>query len=108
MDIIIFNSLSWVSAFKEKLQKNYKKMFYPLNDEYKELWQIYVDNTYRAREIGLILPDETDYPLYIDYYISDTEEKKYSQFFREKQNEFYHMMQDTILTIDDFLNKREV
>ena len=108
MDVIKFNSLYWVYKFKKELENNYKKMFYPKIKEYNSLWEIYVENYFKLKEIGLIIPEETEYPLYIDYFIMDTGYKNHTQYYKDKYNEFCKEMEHTILIIDNYLKEKEV
>ncbi len=103
MSVIMFDSLSWLRVFRNKLKKNYKKMFDMDNPEFNNLWQMYVDNYFKAKEIGLDIPMEDDYPLNINYYISDTDYNNYTDYHKDKFVEFCKLMEEAIEIIDAYL-----
>ena len=108
MDIIKFDSLNWLRSFKRTLEHNYKKMFYPGNEKYRELWQLYVDSYYKAKEIGLVIPSEMDYPLYEDYFLTNSGYNNHTQYFKDNSKIFFDMMRETIFQIDNFIKEKEV
>lgn len=105
MDVIIFNNLLWLQKFRNNLQKKYKKMFYPNGKEFNELWEMYVDNYFKAKEIGLIILEESEYPIFIDNFL-DNNSNDFTKSHKKKYKEFCEKMINTIKTIDVFLTER--
>lgn len=105
MDIIKFDNLFWLRKFNKELQQGYKKMFYPNDENFNILWELYVDTYFKAKEIGLLIPEETEYPIFVDYYLDDTYDS-YSEYHKKKYREFCEKMNNTINKINIFLEER--
>ena len=105
MEVIKFSSSPWLLKFRMELQKHYKKMFHPGDKMFDYMWQLYVDNYYKAKEMGLDIPEEMEYPVFFDYFLNDVESDNYTEFHKEQYKKFCTMMEETIRTIDLFLEE---
>ena len=108
MDIIKFDSLLWLKVFNQKLKKDYKKMFFPNGDSFNQLWQMYVDNYCKIRDLNINIPDEIEFPVCFDYYLDNNNYNNYAQFHREKYIEFCSKMRQVINLIDDYIKEKEM
>lgn len=101
MDVIKY---IWLYKFNNELKLNYKKMFYPNNKEYDYMWQKYVDIYIQCKKIGLNIPEETEFPVYLSI-IYNTQYNNYTTYYKSQYKKFCTKMKNTINTIDLFLKK---
>lgn len=106
MDIIKFDNLFWLRKFNKELQRGYKKMFYPNGKDFTDMWQMYVDNYYQIKEIGINIPNEMEYPSYFDCISEDIVYEDFTQYYKEQYNKFCKKIEDTISIINDYLSER--
>ena len=101
-EIINFKYI-WLYQFNNMLKTNYKQMFYPRTEKYIELWDIYNDIYIKTQKIGLNIPNEMDYPLLENYFITNVSEYSFTEYYKDEFINFCNQMEKTIKIIDTFL-----
>lgn len=113
MKVVQFNSQSktkqWLMNILNDMKQNYKQMFNSHNKRYASLWEQYVEINYTLTTQGykpIDIPDEMDFPLFEEYYISHLTEN-YTQWYKRTFNEFCNQMEVTIKTMEEYMKEMQ-
>ncbi|MCR5542625.1 MAG: hypothetical protein K6F55_00625 [Eubacterium sp.] len=101
------DEIKWLRDYKRKLKADYRKMFNGMagGNIFNELWQGYVDINPNLIEAGLPpidIPDEMDYTIWVEYLLNK-ETGNYTKWYKSKFKEFCEQMQETIATIEKYI-----